>query len=85
MKQNITETVKQVAEKLGNTPAVARASYISPVVFERYAEGKTLDGYTRRAEKMIRARQLDLEPEELALVRLLGLPERSITKPHGGE
>lgn len=85
MKQNATETVKHVAEKLGNTPAVARASYISPVVFERYAEGKTLDGYTRRAEKMIRARQLDLEPEELALVRLLGLPERSITKPHGGE
>ncbi|MDQ3327950.1 MAG: DNA topoisomerase IB [Chloroflexota bacterium] len=73
MKQNITETVRQVAEKLGNTPAVARSSYISPVLFERYAEGKTLDSYTRRAAKTIRARQLDLEPEELALVRLLGL------------
>jgi len=73
MKQNITETVRHVAEKLGNTPAVARSSYISPVLFERYAEGKTLDGYMRRAAKTIRARQLDLEPEELALVRLLGL------------
>lgn len=73
VKKNITETVKGVAEQLGNSPAIARSSYISPVVFERYQEGKTLDEYVRRSEKTIRARQLNYEPEELALVRLLGL------------
>ena len=72
-KRNVVETVKQVAEQLGNTPAVARATYISPVLFEKYMEGKTLEGYTRRAERSIKAQQLDHVPEELALVRLLGL------------
>jgi DNA topoisomerase-1 len=72
-KKNAVEAVKYVAERLGNTPAVARSSYISPVVFDHYMEGKTLEGYARRAERTIRAKQLDYEPEELALVRLLGL------------
>lgn len=72
-KKNVTEAVKRVAEKLGNTPAVARSAYISPIVFERYMEGKTLEGYMRRAERTIRSRQLEYEAEELALVRLLGL------------
>ncbi len=72
-KKNVTETVKAVAERLGNTPAVARSSYISPVVFERYMEGKTLDGYVRGAERTIRARQLDYDPAEVALVKMLGL------------
>lgn len=34
--------VKATAEALGNTPAVARASYIDPRVFARYARGETL-------------------------------------------
>lgn len=80
VKKNITETVKYVAERLGNTPAVARSSYISPVVFERYLEGKTLDGYTRRAERTIRGRQLHYEPEEIALVNMLGLPARRLVQ-----
>lgn len=71
--KNIVAAIKRVAEELGNTPAVARASYVSPGVIERYREGKTLDDYVRRSVKTIRARQLDYEPEELALVRLLGL------------
>lgn len=70
--KNIVAAIKRVAEELGNTPAVARASYVSPVVIERYREGKTLDDYVRRSVKTIRARQLDYEPEELALVRLIG-------------
>ena len=43
------------------------------MVFERYIEGKTLEGQLRRAERTIRARQLEYEPEELALTRLLGM------------
>ncbi|HLI52326.1 MAG TPA: hypothetical protein VKU87_11040 [Thermomicrobiaceae bacterium] len=71
--KNIVAAIKRVAEELGNTPAVARASYVSPSVIERYREGKTLDDYVRRSVKTIRASQLDYEPEELALMRLLGL------------
>jgi DNA topoisomerase IB len=36
--------VKEVARYLGNTPAVARASYIDPRVFERFDEGLTIGG-----------------------------------------
>jgi DNA topoisomerase-1 len=38
-KRLITHAVKQVAHYLGNTPAVARASYIDPRVFDRYRDG----------------------------------------------
>lgn len=35
--------VRATAEALGNTPAVARGSYIDPRVFTRYRDGETLD------------------------------------------
>ncbi|MEO6496358.1 MAG: DNA topoisomerase IB [Solirubrobacteraceae bacterium] len=38
-KRLITHAVKQVAHYLGNTPAVARASYIDPRVFDRFRDG----------------------------------------------
>ena len=41
-KRAITRAVKEVAYYLGNTPAVARASYIDPRVFDRYRDGKTI-------------------------------------------
>jgi DNA topoisomerase IB len=41
-KRAISRAVKEVAHYLGNTPAVARASYIDPCVFDRYRDGKTI-------------------------------------------
>jgi DNA topoisomerase-1 len=43
-KRVITRAVKEVAHYLGNTPAVARASYIDPRVFDRYRDGRTIGG-----------------------------------------
>ncbi|MBF6619789.1 MAG: DNA topoisomerase IB [Patulibacter sp.] len=40
----IRETIADVAELLGNTPAVARSSYIDPRVFDRYDSGWTIAG-----------------------------------------
>ena len=42
-KRMISLAVKQVAHFLGNTPAVARASYIDPRVFDRFREGFTIE------------------------------------------
>jgi hypothetical protein len=36
--------VKEVSRFLGNTPAVCRASYIDPRVFDRYDGGLTIGG-----------------------------------------
>ena len=42
------DAVKQVAEYLGNTPAVCRASYIDPRVFDRFDGGLTVGGVFER-------------------------------------
>ncbi|MFN2617513.1 MAG: DNA topoisomerase IB [Thermoleophilaceae bacterium] len=39
-----TRAIKEVARYLGNTPAVARASYIDPRVFDRFDGGVTIGG-----------------------------------------
>jgi DNA topoisomerase IB len=41
-KRAIARVVREVADYLGNTPAVARASYIDPRIVERYEEGRTI-------------------------------------------
>ena len=43
-KRAINRAVQEVAHYLGNTPAVARASYIDPRVFDRYQGGLTIGG-----------------------------------------
>lgn len=41
-KHAVTRVVKEVAEQLGNTPAVCRASYIDPRVIDLYHDGVTI-------------------------------------------
>jgi DNA topoisomerase IB len=41
-KRAIARVVKEVADYLGNTPAVARASYIDPRIIEQYEAGRTI-------------------------------------------
>jgi DNA topoisomerase IB len=38
----VGRVVKGVAQQLGNTPAVARSSYVDPRVIERFADGQTI-------------------------------------------
>ena len=39
-----TRAIAEVAHYLGNTPAVARTSYIDPRVFDRFRDGLTIGG-----------------------------------------
>jgi DNA topoisomerase IB len=39
----IRAAIKRVAERLGNTPAVCRSSYVDPCVLDRFRDGKTID------------------------------------------
>lgn len=41
-KRAVTRVVKEVAEKLGNTPAVCRSSYIDPRIIDLYGAGVTI-------------------------------------------
>jgi DNA topoisomerase I len=42
-KRVVSSIVKEVAEALGNTPAVCRASYIDPRVIDRFLNGETIE------------------------------------------
>ncbi len=42
-KKAVSKAMKEVAELLGNTPTVARASYVDPRVIERYEQGRVVD------------------------------------------
>ncbi len=46
-KRMVVRAVKEVAYYLGNTPAVARASYIDPRVIDRFQDGTTIAGVMR--------------------------------------
>jgi len=70
-KRTVAAVMRSVGEKLGNTPAVARASYVSPAVVEQYLDGRTLDDFRPRHLRVVGARNLHLDPEEQALVSLL--------------
>jgi DNA topoisomerase I len=45
----VKEMLTEVSDHLGNTPAVARASYVDPRVVDRYEHGHTIAGAVDRA------------------------------------
>ena len=55
-RREVAKAVRVASEVLGNTPAIARASYIDPRVIDRYAHGETIDPMRlRSAESELRA------------------------------
>jgi len=64
---NVTEVVKLVAKRLGNTPAVCRKAYIHPAIFDSYLDGSLLLSLEHELEEEL----ADLHPEEAAVVALL--------------
>jgi DNA topoisomerase-1 len=70
-KRRIAAVMRQVAAKLGNTPAVARSSYVSPAVVEQYLEGRTIEDFRPRHLRVVRARETGLDAEEQATLSLL--------------
>lgn len=70
LSKNIREAVVRVSEKLGNTPAIARSSYIDPRIIDNYGQGKTLSYFKREVNKMLKTNE-KLSVEELGVLCLL--------------
>ena len=66
-KRVLAQVMRKVGDELGNTPAVARASYVSPAVVDAYREGVTLADFRARNG----AGPSRLSADERALVQLL--------------
>jgi len=70
-KRSVTAVMRRVAEQLGNTPAVTRASYVSPAVVDQYLDGRTIEDFRPRHLRVVGARDIGLDAEEQALLSLL--------------
>jgi DNA topoisomerase-1 len=70
-KRNIAAVMRRVGSELGNTPAVARSSYVSPAVIDQYLDGTTIEDFRPRHLRVVGARDSGLDREEQALLSLL--------------
>jgi DNA topoisomerase IB len=64
----VAGAMREVAEFLGNTPTLARKSYVDPRVVSAYEEGRTIERATARRYRTPDERQLALERATLALI-----------------
>lgn len=65
-KKNITQAIKQVAQHLGNKPAICRKYYVHPAIIEAYLEGTLIREAGKRPQM-----QQDISPD-------LTLEERTV-------
>jgi DNA topoisomerase-1 len=70
-KRAVAAVMRRVGRLLGNTPAVARGSYVSPAVVEQYLDGRTIEDFRPRSLRVVSARDIGLDPEENATLSLL--------------
>ncbi|MEP6789375.1 MAG: DNA topoisomerase IB, partial [Acidobacteriota bacterium] len=68
--KNIVSAVKKVAEELGNTPSVCRASYIHPTILRAYQKGVTIDNFAPRRRPRAKLVEAEYKPEEISLLKL---------------
>ena len=69
-KRNVVEAIRQTADRLGNTPAVARGSYVHPAVLEAYLAGSIRGALVEAAEEQATP-PTSATPREEAAVRAL--------------
>jgi DNA topoisomerase-1 len=65
----VVGAMKEVGEFLGNTPALARSSYVDPRVIDAFDEGRTIERATRRRYDTTDERQAALERATLRLLK----------------
>lgn len=70
LSKNIRQAVVAVSERLGNTPAIARKSYIDPRIIDNYTKGKTLCYFKKEVDRLLKKSE-NLSVEELGVLCLL--------------
>ena len=70
-RRNVVEAIRQTSEALGNTPAVARRSYVHPAVLQAYLDGGIGDALVEAAEDQVAPPAESTEDEEAGVVDLL--------------
>ncbi|MFZ5845785.1 MAG: DNA topoisomerase IB [Actinomycetota bacterium] len=68
-KRAVRQAMVEVSEYLGNTPTIARSSYVDPRVIDLYEDGTTIEAAVRRSYDSPDERQLALERAVLRMLR----------------
>lgn len=68
--KNIKEAVNRVSERLGNTPSVARSSYIDPRIIDDYTQGRTLKYFEKEISTLLKDAE-NLSKEEIGVLCML--------------
>jgi DNA topoisomerase-1 len=71
VKKSMVAAVREAAEHLGNTPAVAKSSYIYPSVLAMFEQGKVVDRYFESVEELHAHDGPGLHCSEKALLNML--------------
>lgn len=71
--QQVVDVVKQVAQRLGNSPAICRKCYIHPAIVDAFITGE-LAGWKRQRKRK------GLSAEEVALLKFLAAKEQEISQ-----
>jgi DNA topoisomerase-1 len=72
-KKSLVCAIETVARQLGNTPAVCRKYYVHPAIIELYLAGRLFDVLEQPAGPDPAKRLKHLQPEEIAVIRVLRL------------
>jgi DNA topoisomerase I len=68
----LAAVMRRVGQELGNTAAVARASYVSPAVIEQWRDGRVIEAHASpNGALVVDSRRRGLLPEEKELLTLL--------------
>jgi DNA topoisomerase-1 len=70
-KRNVTKAIEHVAERLGNTQAICRKSYVHPAIIDAYLDRSLVKTLKRRAESELRGQLHRLSAAEAAVLALL--------------
>ena len=70
-RRNVVEAIRRTADRLGNTPAVARGSYVHPAVLEAYLDGAIPGALVEAAEEQGHPPRGASRAEETAVMDVL--------------
>jgi DNA topoisomerase-1 len=70
-RRNVVEAVRLTSDRLGNTPAVARRSYVHPAILEAYLDGSIGGALLEAAEEQTSPPSAPDPEEEAQVIRLL--------------
>jgi DNA topoisomerase-1 len=81
-RHTVAAALRETAEQLGNTPAVCRASYVTPYVLSAYERGQVIDHcFATTDEDLLFRRMRGLHRAERAVLRLLMRHTRGTAHP----